>query len=153
MSTEFTGVGYKYKNKNAVKITIITSQDGLPLSLTLTKASDHDSTQMISAIREVSPELDKDRPISLVGDKGYVGQSIKNKALEHNVDVVTPAKSNETRINSDDEKALLKNRSTIERVFARLYQFRRISNIYDKKICMYKGWCELACAFLTLTIF
>ena len=153
MLTGVADIGFKHKGKNAIKITLVVTQDGLPMGISIGKASTHDSKALEPAFKSLVEITSKEAIVNVVADKAYIGDPAKIEAADQHLNLITPVKKGENRFNTLADEKLLAQRGVVEKSFARLYQFRRIANIYDKTIQSYTNWCYLALAFLTFTIF
>lgn len=148
-----TSIGFKHRGKQALKVTILVTASGIPLGLDLSGSADHDSTRLKDVLESCVLKPEKSVPETLLGDAGYIGKPAKKAAEKYNYKLITPAKSNSIKQNTKKEEKLLKKRGSVERVFARLFQFSRLDRIFDKTRKAYGAWCELALSLITLTHF
>jgi putative transposase len=151
MLKKFTSIGYKYKNKFAIKITILMTKSGIPIGLDICDAAKNDSKRLQPVLENsIVDESEMPPSTKLLADKGYYGNPCIEIAAQHNRIFLTPQKSNSKIKNSDRVNKLLKKRSAVERFFARFYQFRRIDKIFDKNLINYTGWCCLGLALISI---
>ena len=68
----------------------------------------------------------------LLADKAYDADHWRARLLRHNIQPVIPNKMNRKQPHPFDRERY-KDRNTIERMFGRLKDFRRIATRYDKK--------------------
>lgn len=68
----------------------------------------------------------------LIADKGYTNRKFRSFLRKHHIAVTIPHKENEHHKSAFD-KALYRTRNRVERLFARLKQFRRIATRYEKE--------------------
>jgi len=100
--------------------------------------------RMLDATLGRVPDLEE-----LVGDKGFDGDGQREACLERDVVPVIPNKSNRTRPWPFDPGAY-RERNKVERLFAKLKQFRRVATRYEKLKVMFLGVLHLALGFIRL---
>lgn len=107
------GIGYCHAKKERYfgqKLTLITNQDGIPISYNLMPANRHDIKALPKATKQLTG-------VWLVGDKGYVSQKLHEQLrLEQRIKVITPYRKNQQQKNTNWEKRKLKHRIVIERL-------------------------------------
>ena len=110
-NNRFFGVGYCHAKKEryyGVKLTLLTNQQGIPITYHLMPAHRHDIKALEPTVKDVTG-------IWLVGDKGYVGKTIHQKLkLNQRITVITPKRKNQKVRNTQWEKRKLKHRILIE---------------------------------------
>jgi transposase len=82
-------------------------------------------------------------PRSLLADKGYDADRLREDLLVSGVNPIIPFKSNREKRWALD-RALYRERNWIERIIGRLKQFRRVATRYDKTACSYLATLHLA---------
>lgn len=140
----FTGMGYKHKSKQSIKITLLTDSRGIPFSVDLSKAHHADSKRLKHVLNNACVQKPQELSPQLIADKGYTGEPAKKIAAQHGLELITPHKTNACTQNTRREKRMLKKRNIIERTFARLFQFKRLDKILDKTKAQYESWLYLA---------
>lgn len=107
------GIGYCAAKKEwyyGLKLTIITNQQGIPITYHLMSANQHD----IRAITTVTKDLSN---VWLIGDKGYVGKSIAEELMiSRRIRLITPYRKNQHEKRSRWERRKLRHRQIIERI-------------------------------------
>ncbi|PYD79353.1 IS5/IS1182 family transposase [Komagataeibacter oboediens] len=106
------------------KIHAIVDAAGMAVALSLTPGQRADIT-------EADPLLDEVDPATFIADRAYDADPLIEKIEERQITPVIPSRKNRR----DPRKLsfrLYKNRNIIERVFARLKQFRGIATRYDR---------------------
>jgi transposase len=84
-----------------------------------------------------------------VGDKGFDGEPQRRACRERGIAPVIPAKRN--RVSPEPlDRAAYRERNRVERLFAKLKEFRRIATRYDKRKRMFLGWLHLVLGFIRL---
>lgn len=86
--------------------------------------------------------LSKDRKKNLIGDGGYImNDADKKRLLDRNINMITPYRKNQKKINTATEKTKLKGRSAIERSFASVkHNNNRIHVRKDRLLVNYLGF-------------
>ena len=82
-------------------------------------------------------------PRSMLADKGYDADRLREDLLVCGVNPIIPFKSNRQERWALD-RALYRQRNWIERVIGRLKQFRRVATRYDKTACSFLATLQLA---------
>jgi len=107
------GIGYCVAKKERYfgqKLTIITNQDGIPVTYRLMAANKHDIRAVAGAARNLSH-------VWLIGDKGYVGKQRAEQLYEQQrIRVITPRRKNQKQRNTAWENRKLKHRQIVERI-------------------------------------
>ena len=85
----------------------------------------------------------------VVGDKGFDGGPQRRACRDRGAGPVIPAKSN-IRDPGPPDAAAYRGRNAVERLFAKLKEFRRVATRYDKRKRMFLGWVHLALGFIRL---
>ena len=85
----------------------------------------------------------------LVGDKGFGGDPRRHACLDRDVCPVIPNKRNRTDPWPFDPVAY-RDRNRVERLFAKLKEFRRVATRYDKLKETFLGVIHLALGFIRL---
>jgi len=123
-------------------------------------ASDEDAALAVEVLPGQSgdaprliPMLDRtlDRvPVDeLVGDKGFDGDAQRHACVARDVSPVIPSRRNRVNPWPLDEEAY-RERNWVERLFAKLKQFRRVATGYDKLKVTFLGFLHLALGFVRL---
>jgi len=97
---------------------------GNPVRLIGGPGHQHDCTQAEDLIDGIKAD-------AVIADKGYDTNKIEAKIVKQGSEVVIPPKRNR-KTPRDYNKELYKERNLIERLFAKLKQFRRVATRYDK---------------------
>jgi transposase len=86
-------------------------------------------------------------PKRLIADKGYTSRKFRTFLRKHRIAVTIPHKENEHHKGVFD-KVLYRTRNRVERLFARLKQFRRIATRYEKRGENFAAMITIAAIFL-----
>lgn len=125
-------------------------QNGLPISILLSPANEHDSTKFIDVMESISEYLDDNsiqQIVSCFADKGYDAKYIRNYLRNNGINCYIPYKSNSKLILKNNlQNNYNKTRFVVERLFAWLKNgFHRTRIRYEKKCDNYLGFVYLAC--------
>lgn len=119
------------------KLHVRAEGNGRLLTFALTPGQQHDIT-MAEALLEQGSVLRKSTgrkrryPKRLVADKGYSSRKFRSYLRKHGIAVTIPHKNNERHKGVFDQE-VYRTRNRVERLFARLKQFRRIATRYEKR--------------------
>ena len=90
---------------------------------------------------------------AVLDDKAYDANALLEYLAQHNIQAVIPPKASRVEQREYDRhmyKDRYKDRNLVERLFARLKQFRRIATRYKKLAHNFFGMVSLACAYIWL---
>ncbi len=85
-----------------------------------------------------------DAPLWLVGDKGYASHAFRERVWDGGTRPAIPSKSNEAPVACP--AWIYNNRNIVERLWARLKEWRAIATRYEKTACSFMGVLCLAAA-------
>ncbi len=83
-----------------------------------------------------------ERPLALLGDKGYDSDDIRHDACFHGTMPMIPTKSNR-KVQFTVEHAIYSLRNRIERFFNKLKNARRVATRYDKTADSFLGFVQI----------
>lgn len=137
------------RGKGGSKQHLITDHDGIPLGLTLTAASEHDSIQfegLIAALPAVKQPFGyrRKRPDKVHADKGYDYPRCRRFLAQRGILVRIARRGIESK------QHLGKHRWAVERTFAWLTAFRRLTIRYERRADIHVAFLTLACAIICL---
>ena len=126
----------------------IADRHGLPIAVRVTSASPNESTLVEDTLgqRHVSA-----LPERLIGDRAYDSDRLDQRLRdEHGVELIAPNRRRRRR--SQDGRPLRRylRRWKIERLFAWLKNYRRISSPWERHAQNFLGMVQLACALILL---
>ena len=119
------------------KLHALVDADGRPVSLRLTGGQVHDACEA-EALIEAIPE-----GATLLGDKGYDSNAIRQAAADRNVWANIPNRSNRKQ-RFAFSPWLYKQRNLVERFFNRIKQMRGLATRYDRRADNYFAALKLA---------
>lgn len=137
-----------YKNKLSTKISLMTDTNGFPLSIFFMKGNYHDNRIFEQHVND-SIVLLPNRNKTILADKAYSSTDNYSLLNNNNIKHIIPPRSNmKIATEYKYDKNIYKKRIIIENIFARLKQFKRINNRYDKKLSSFSAFVCLAFCFI-----
>lgn len=127
---------------------------GKPLTILITAGQRHEQSTFEAlmeqgAVRRQGRGRPRIRPRRVVGDKGDSSKHIRRYLRRRGIGVVIPRRKDERRRGPFD-KAAYRQRNVVERLIARLKQFRRVATRYEKRGVNYRAMVTLAAILLWL---
>ena len=142
------GVG-KTKRGKGTKIMGIADGHGLPLALRTESASPAEVTLVEATLEERAvPQT----PQRLIGDKAYDSDKLDRRLMErYGTEMIAPNKQNRIVLTQDGRPLRrYKRRWKIERLFAWLFNFRRLVVRYEYHAANFQGFVHLAATVILL---
>ena len=151
---DMLGKNHYDRFRNANKVSVIVTNNGIPLSIHITAANIHDSKVFEPTLQNINFKLlgSNKYPKYMVADKGYNYERIKECCKNNNLILVVPNKKNYKKqaIFNSYKKDILKKRHIVENFFAWLKNYKRIKNRYEKHIENYSSFVYFACINITM---
>ncbi len=132
----------KSRGGQTTKIHMATDAHGNPIDFEITGGNVHDSKKAEALIGKVEDAE------SVVGDKGYDSESIRDYIKSIGAVPIIPRRSNSKKENKEFDSYIYKLRHLVENIFARLKHFRSIATRFDKLARNFKSMCYLACSLV-----
>ena len=132
----------------STKIVAIAAGNSLPLAATVESASPAECHLVEDA---VAASFLHELPAGLIGDKAYDSDGLHRKlAEEHGIEMIAP--NRRKRSKTQDGRALrcYRKRWKVERLFAWMYNFRRLVNRWEYRVENYLGMVHLTCLHMML---
>jgi len=127
----------KNKKKKVTKISCIYSPThDLVYDIRAFPNNVHDVNTLDHSIESVIQKTNY-RKINLIGDKGYISKKRKAKLAERNISLIYPNKTNMKNKNTCHDKEKLSIRHGVERLFAKIKSYVRITLRYDRLVETY----------------
>ncbi len=144
------GVG-KTKRGKGTKIMAVADRHGLPISICTESATPHE----VKLVQQTLAEIFVEEPIRrLIGDNAYDSDRLDRELAETGVEMIAPHRSNRTNRTQDGRPLRrYRRRWKVERLFARLQNFRRLVTRYEHSLDNFTGMVHLACALILLRHF
>ena len=121
---------------------------GLPVALRITSASPNESTLVEDTLRQrhVSP-----LPEHIIGDRAYDSDRLDERLRrEQGVELIAPNRRRRKRTQDGRPLRRYLRRWKIERLFAWLKNFRRISSRWERHATNFLGMVQLGCVLILL---
>ena len=131
----------------------ISDASGLPIAANVECASPHEITLVKNTIKSLFTNI---KPEKIIGDKAYDSDVLDNELKqESNIELIAPHKENRVKGKTQDLRSLrrYKRRWKVERLFAWLQNFRRITTRYEYYAANFLGMVLLGCAIILLRHF
>ncbi len=137
----------------STKIHLRAEGGGKPIALLLTAGQRHEQVMFEAlmesgAVKRVGRGRPRLRPRRVAGDKGYSSRRIRRYLRRRRIGAVIARQKRERRTRFD--KAAYRKRNVVERLVARLKQFRRVATRYEKRAVNYLAMLTIAAMVLWL---
>jgi transposase len=142
----------KTKRGKGTKIMAVADGNGLPLAIGIGSASPHE-VKLIEAVLDDS--ILDELPDCVVGDKAYDSDKLDERLWkERGLRLIAPHRAGR-RKRTQDGRELRRHRRRwkIERLFAWLQNFRRLTTRYERKAHNFLAFLHLGCALILLRSF
>ena len=142
----------KTKRGKGTKIMAITDSHGLPYALHLDSASPHE----VKLVRKtLEGRFLVQLPKRLIGDKAYDSDPLDREMEVLGINMIAPHRSGRKRRKTQDGRALRRYRKRwkVERLFAWLQNFRRITVRWEYHLQNFRGMVQLGCILILMKSF
>jgi hypothetical protein len=160
------GRNVKYKSKNGINISGIVDYNGVPISLAITPANNHDSMVAIEQLKHfiIEPETKKVKnnnkyKQNMFGDASYYTKNVHDILRKLGYTPITDTNKRNVKnpfllkkIKKDKNKYIKKGvkRLVVERFNAWIHEYPKIDRFIEKSIESFKGLLLLACSLKVL---
>ena len=122
---------------------------GLPIAVCVTSASPHEVTLVQETL---DGRFVEETPEKLIGDRAYDSDPLDAQLAEQDIEMIAPHRRNRKKPKSQDGRKLrrYRRRWKVERLFAWLGNFRRLSIRYEHKLENYVALVKLGCIMILL---
>jgi len=122
---------------------------GLPVAAYATSASPHEVT-LVAAV--LAQGFTTRQPERLIGDRAYDSDTLDAELAAKGIEMIAPHKANRVRQPTQDGRALrrYRRRWKIERLWAWLFNFRRVATRFDFHVENFLGFVHLGCIKILL---
>ena len=128
----------------------IADSAGLPVAVSIADGSKHD----VSLATEVVEQAFEQVGHKLIGDRGFSSQKLVDELAQRGIELIAPKHPTHKNRKVDGRKLRrYKRRWKVERLFAWLKRYRRISTRWDRKAENYLGFLYLGCLSLLVRHF
>jgi transposase len=131
----------------------IADVSGLPVAAHIESASPH---EVKSVEATVDSSFTPDAPDKIIGDKAYDSDKLDQRlAEERGIEMIAPHKVNRKKPPTQDGRKLRRyvRRWKVERLFAWLYNFRRLVVRWEYHADNFLGFLQLGCAMILFRFF
>lgn len=139
-----TGPNPTDRSKLGTKRSIITDQEGIPLSLVLEGANRHDSKLLIPTLENFVLSLDQ-KNNHLCCDKAYDSEELREHIKSLKMIPHIRSRGEEIKEKSEGKSA---KRWAVERTMSWINQYRRLKTRWEKKSKNYEALCHFAFAMM-----
>ena len=147
-----SGVG-KTKRGKGTKIMAIADRHGLPIGISVASASPHETKLVATTLEQ---RFTEEVPPLLIGDKAYDSDPLDVRLKkQYGTELVAPHKENRSKPRTQDGRRLrrYKRRWKVERLFAWLQNFRRLTTRWEHHLSNFLGMVHLGCTAILLRYF
>jgi transposase len=94
----------------------------------------------------------RQKPERMIMDRGYDSDGLRRQLRRLGIEPIVPHRKGRRKPSMQDGRALrrYKRRWIVERTFAWLGNFRRLTVRYDRSLTVYRGFFHIACFMITL---
>lgn len=134
----------------ATKVMALADGAGLPLAVSIADGSRHDCVLVDQVLDEAFVQ---ELPPNLIGDKAFDSGPLAQRLRdERNIELIAPRRIVRGGRRKQDGRRLrrYKRRWKVERLFAWLKRFRRLSTRWERKALNFLGLLELGCIVILL---
>jgi transposase len=130
----------------------ISDAHGIPIAIHTTSATPHEVTLVEDTLEQ---NLLTDAPERLIGDGAYDSDPLDQKLEKKGTRLIAPHKKNRVSEPTQDGREFrrYKRRWKIERLFAWLYNYRRLVTRWESKLENFNGFLTLGCILILLRHF
>ena len=126
----------------------IADRSGLPISATIASGERHEVRLVEEALEQ---RFTEEKPERLIGDKAYDSARLENDLAEQDIQLIAPVRRrNSARWPDGRSQRRYKRRWKVERLFAWLLRFRRLTDRYECKAQNFLGFVHLGCLAILL---
>ena len=139
------------RGKIGTKRSVLTDGRGVPIGLAVEGANRNDfklTRATIESIAVERPDPTPDAPQGMCLDKGYDYDEVRDLLDEFGFTAHIRARGEEAQA-LKHEAGFKARRWVVERTHSWMNRFRRVLIRGDKKVCNYRGFLHLACAYIT----
>ena len=146
-----SGVG-KTKCGKGTKLMAVADGASLPVAVHATFASPHPDVMGALVEDTLDRRHTRTTPKRIIGDLAYDSDGLDRRLARRRIELIVPHRSNPTRPATQDGRPLrrYRRRWKIERLFAWLHNFRRISTRHEYYLPNYIAFAELGCILILL---
>jgi len=122
---------------------------GFPVAAYATSAAPHEVTLVADVLAQ---SFTSEQPQRLIGDRAYDSDKLDAQMASKGIEMIAPHKANRVKERTQDGRPLrrYRRRWKIERLWAWLFNFRRVATRFDFHVENYLGFVHLGCIKILL---
>ena len=147
----------KTKRGKGTKWMVVVDGQGIPLGNQLVSASPAEVTLVESTLATIAvprkgPGRPQKRPLRLIADRAYDSDPLRWRLMQRGILLICPHRRGRTKPATQDGRSLRRYRKRwkIERTFAWIGNYRRLTVRYENHLLMYQAFFHVACLLITL---
>ena len=130
------------------KVMAVADAHGLPIAIHVRSASPNEVTLVHETLGK---SFLADAPRRLIGDCAYDSDRLDESLADEGIELIAPHRKNRVQITQDGRAfRRYKRRWKVERLFAWLKNFRRISQRWERNVKHFLGFVDLACMLILM---
>lgn len=130
---------------------VLVDGQGVPLGVHLSSASPGEASLAETTLAQ---RVTRKLPKRIIADKGYDWRALWERLKKRGVDLIAPhLRTRKHRFQDGRKLRRYKRRWIVERTNAWLFNFRRLTVRYERRIELFKAFLQLACALIALRQF
>jgi transposase len=126
---------------------VVAADEDTAVAVDVAPGTAHDAPLLRPILKQAAARLETIDEV--VGDKAFDGEPQRDACQKHGAKAVFPPRANRVSPEPLDKK-VYRERNRIERLFAKLKEFRRIATRYEKLKVTFLGWLRLVLGFIRL---
>ena len=138
----------KTKRGKGTKLMAVADRSGFPIAASVASATPHEVTLVHATLDD---RFLDELPERLLGDNAYDSDRLDAELQEQGIEMIAPHRRTRRRVTQDGRSLRrYRRRWKIERLFAWLYNFRRLVVRYEYRFLNFLGLVQLGCIVILL---
>lgn len=135
-----------------MKVEIVVEATGIPLGMVTDAASVSETLLGEVALVDIPATVAVPDPVPVVADRAYDSDPLRESMAENGYILISPHRKNRVKPKTNDGRRLRRysRRWIVERTFAWMHSYRRVVTRFEKRVDLYEGFVQLACAFIAI---
>jgi len=130
---------------------VLVDGQGVPLGVHLSSASPGEASLAEATLAQ---RVTRKLPERIIADKGYDWRALWERLKKRGIDLIAPhLRTRKHRFQDGRKLRRYKRRWVVERTNAWLFNFRRLTVRYERRVELFKAFLQLACALIALRQF
>jgi transposase len=138
-----------------MKIEIVADRTGVPIGVVTAAANEAETELLEPALSTIPAAVALPAETPLVADRAYDSDPLRERLRQDGFVLISPHRSNRVAEPTNDGRRLrrYKRRWIIERTFAWMHSFRRLTTRHEYYSFIFDGFVHLACALIAISRF